>query len=124
MTTDRDPGGSPLPERREPATWETPVSAALGRGARLAEVRSMAGEAYPVLRQVVLDTTDARSLAEIYRKLLGSPPGSPPPGAVAGGTVSSGAVSGLGISVTGEGSSNPARAVPGAGERRDSKRRA
>ncbi len=31
----------------------------------------MAGEAYPVLRQVVLDTTDARSLAEFYRKLLG-----------------------------------------------------
>ena len=45
--------------------------AALGRGARLAEVRPMADETYPVLRQVVLDTTDARSLAEFYRKLLG-----------------------------------------------------
>ncbi len=31
----------------------------------------MAGETYPVLHQVVLDTTDARSLAEFYRVLLG-----------------------------------------------------
>jgi catechol 2,3-dioxygenase-like lactoylglutathione lyase family enzyme len=28
-------------------------------------------EAYPVLAQVVLDTTDARGLAEFYRELLG-----------------------------------------------------
>jgi len=29
------------------------------------------GESYPILRQVVLDTTDARRLAEFYRELLG-----------------------------------------------------
>jgi catechol 2,3-dioxygenase-like lactoylglutathione lyase family enzyme len=32
---------------------------------------SHAGRRVPVLRQVVLDTTDARSLAEFYRELLG-----------------------------------------------------
>jgi catechol 2,3-dioxygenase-like lactoylglutathione lyase family enzyme len=30
-----------------------------------------AGQAYPRFRQVVLDTTDARALAEFYRQLLG-----------------------------------------------------
>jgi hypothetical protein len=36
---------------------------------------------YPVLRQVVLDTTDARELAEFYRQLLGYTyrPGDEPP---------------------------------------------
>jgi catechol 2,3-dioxygenase-like lactoylglutathione lyase family enzyme len=29
------------------------------------------GEGFPLLRQVVLDTTDARALAEFYRQLLG-----------------------------------------------------
>lgn len=29
------------------------------------------GQSFPVLDQVVLDTTDARALAEFYRKLLG-----------------------------------------------------
>jgi glyoxalase superfamily protein len=29
------------------------------------------GQSFPVLAQVVLDTTDARALAEFYRKLLG-----------------------------------------------------
>jgi hypothetical protein len=29
------------------------------------------GESFPRLRQVVLDTTDARTLAEFYRQLLG-----------------------------------------------------
>lgn len=42
--------------------------------------------AFPALRQVVLDTTDARGLAEFYRELLGFAylPGDepPPPGAV------------------------------------------
>ena len=31
----------------------------------------MTGAAYPALRQVVLDTTNARALAEFYRELLG-----------------------------------------------------
>ena len=31
----------------------------------------MTDETYPSLQQVVLDTTDARALAEFYRKLLG-----------------------------------------------------
>ncbi|HXR42359.1 MAG TPA: VOC family protein [Acidothermaceae bacterium] len=37
--------------------------------------------AFPVLRQVVLDTTDARGLAEFYRQLLGFEyrPGDEPP---------------------------------------------
>ncbi len=37
--------------------------------------------AYPTLRQVVLDTTDARTLAEFYRELLGYSyrPGDEPP---------------------------------------------
>ena len=36
---------------------------------------------FPTLRQVVLDTTDARALAEFYRRLLGFeyPPGHEPP---------------------------------------------
>lgn len=36
---------------------------------------------YPTLRQVVLDTTDARGLAEFYRQLLGLEyrPGDEPP---------------------------------------------
>jgi len=44
------------------------------------------GESYPILRQVVLDTTDARRLAEFYRELLGfsyrvgdEPPPAPEP---------------------------------------------
>lgn len=43
----------------------------------------MADGSYPALRQVVLDTTDARSLAEFYRELLGCayrPGDEPPPG--------------------------------------------
>jgi catechol 2,3-dioxygenase-like lactoylglutathione lyase family enzyme len=41
----------------------------------------MADASYPRLRQVVLDTTDARSLAEFYRDLLGFAyrPGDEPP---------------------------------------------
>jgi catechol 2,3-dioxygenase-like lactoylglutathione lyase family enzyme len=41
----------------------------------------MDDETYPALRQVVLDTTDARSLAEFYRQLLGFDyqPGDEPP---------------------------------------------
>lgn len=31
----------------------------------------MVTEGYPILRQVVLDTTDVRALAEFYRQLLG-----------------------------------------------------
>ena len=47
-----------------------------------------AGETFPTLRQVVLDCTDARALAEFYRQLLGlryrpgdeaPPPGEPDP---------------------------------------------
>jgi catechol 2,3-dioxygenase-like lactoylglutathione lyase family enzyme len=40
-------------------------------------------EGFPVLRQVVLDTTDARALAEFYRQLLGLRyrPGDEPPAA-------------------------------------------
>jgi hypothetical protein len=39
------------------------------------------GGSFPVLRQVVLDTTDARTLAEFYRQLLGYSyrPGDEPP---------------------------------------------
>ena len=40
------------------------------------------GQGFPVLRQVVLDTTDARGLAEFYRQLLGlryRPGDEPPP---------------------------------------------
>ena len=39
------------------------------------------GQSFPSLRQVVLDTTDARALAEFYRKLLGFAyrPGDEPP---------------------------------------------
>lgn len=46
-----------------------------GRDARTA------GQGYPALRQVVLDTTDARGLAEFYRQLLGLAyrPGDEPP---------------------------------------------
>ena len=43
----------------------------------------MGDPGYPVLRQVVLDTTDARALAEFYRSLLGyeyRPGDEPPPG--------------------------------------------
>jgi len=42
----------------------------------------MNGPEYPNLRQVVLDTTDARGLAEFYRQLLGYAyrPGDEPPG--------------------------------------------
>ncbi|MCY7365288.1 MAG: VOC family protein [Frankiaceae bacterium] len=38
-------------------------------------------DTYPILRQVVLDTTDARGLAEFYRQLLGLQyrPGDEPP---------------------------------------------
>jgi hypothetical protein len=38
-------------------------------------------ESFPALRQVVLDTTDARALAEFYRRLLGFTyrPGDEPP---------------------------------------------
>lgn len=38
--------------------------------------------AFPVIRQVVLDTTDARGLAEFYRRLFGLEyrPGDEPPG--------------------------------------------
>jgi Glyoxalase-like domain len=41
----------------------------------------MADASHPVLRQVVLDTTDARGLAEFYRELLGYTyrPGDEPP---------------------------------------------
>jgi catechol-2,3-dioxygenase len=41
----------------------------------------MADASYPLLHQVVLDTTDARSLAEFYRELLGFAyrPGDEPP---------------------------------------------
>jgi catechol 2,3-dioxygenase-like lactoylglutathione lyase family enzyme len=40
------------------------------------------GETFPAWRQVVLDTTDARGLAEFYRRLLGYAyrPGDEPPG--------------------------------------------
>jgi hypothetical protein len=40
------------------------------------------GESFPRWRQVVLDTTDARALAEFYRQLLGYAyrPGDEPPG--------------------------------------------
>ncbi len=40
------------------------------------------GRSFPVLDQVVLDTTDARALAEFYRELLGFiyRPGDEPPG--------------------------------------------
>jgi glyoxalase superfamily protein len=40
------------------------------------------GESFPSWRQVVLDTTDARGLAEFYRQLLGFGyrPGDEPPG--------------------------------------------
>src|SRR6516225_1439341 len=44
---------------------------------------TMGDPGYPVLRQVVLDTTDARALAEFYRSLLGyeyRPGDEPPPG--------------------------------------------
>jgi catechol 2,3-dioxygenase-like lactoylglutathione lyase family enzyme len=46
----------------------------------IAEVIGVAG--VPTLRQVVLDTTDARALAEFYRQLLGFRyrPGDEPPG--------------------------------------------
>ena len=40
------------------------------------------GEGFPLLRQVVVDTTDARALAEFYRQLLGlryRPGDEPPP---------------------------------------------
>jgi hypothetical protein len=40
------------------------------------------GDTYPVIRQVVLDTTDARELAEFYRELFGlryRPGDEPPP---------------------------------------------
>ena len=37
----------------------------------MAESTAEAGETYPALRQVVLDCTDARALAEFYRQLLG-----------------------------------------------------
>ena len=39
------------------------------------------GLSFPVMRQVVLDTTDARMLAEFYRRLLGFSyrPGDEPP---------------------------------------------
>ena len=43
----------------------------------------MGDPGYPVLRQVVLDTTDARALAEFHRSLLGyeyRPGDEPPPG--------------------------------------------
>jgi catechol 2,3-dioxygenase-like lactoylglutathione lyase family enzyme len=42
-----------------------------------------AGQEYPGFRQVVLDTTDARALAEFYRQLLGLRyrPGDEPPAA-------------------------------------------
>jgi len=42
----------------------------------------MAEQGFPELRQVVLDTTDARALAEFYRALLGyryRPGDEPPP---------------------------------------------
>jgi hypothetical protein len=41
------------------------------------------GERFPLLVQVVLDTTDARGLAEFYRRLLGYRyrPGDEPPSA-------------------------------------------
>jgi len=42
----------------------------------------MAEQGFPVLQQVVLDTTDARALAEFYRQLLGyryRPGDEPPP---------------------------------------------
>jgi catechol 2,3-dioxygenase-like lactoylglutathione lyase family enzyme len=41
------------------------------------------GERFPLLQQVVLDTTDARALAEFYRQLLGLRyrPGDEPPAA-------------------------------------------
>ncbi len=41
----------------------------------------MAEQGFPELQQVVLDTTDARALAEFYRELLGyrSRPGDEPP---------------------------------------------
>jgi hypothetical protein len=41
----------------------------------------MTAQAFPKLRQVVLDCTDARALAEFYRQLLGIPyrPGDEPP---------------------------------------------
>jgi catechol 2,3-dioxygenase-like lactoylglutathione lyase family enzyme len=43
----------------------------------------MEGERFPTLRQVVLDCTDARALAEFYRELLGLRyrPGDEPPAA-------------------------------------------
>jgi len=42
----------------------------------------METQPFPLLRQVVLDTTDARALAEFYRELLGYSyrPGDEPPG--------------------------------------------
>jgi catechol 2,3-dioxygenase-like lactoylglutathione lyase family enzyme len=42
-----------------------------------------AGQGFPEFRQVVLDTTDARALAEFYRQLLGLAyrPGDEPPAA-------------------------------------------
>jgi catechol 2,3-dioxygenase-like lactoylglutathione lyase family enzyme len=48
----------------------------------MAAITEESQRSFPVLRQVVLDTTDARTLAEFYRQLLGFSyrPGDEPPG--------------------------------------------
>jgi catechol 2,3-dioxygenase-like lactoylglutathione lyase family enzyme len=50
-------------------------------GSRVDRGTSMSHTTHPMFRQVVLDTTDARSLAEFYRELLGLAyrPGDEPP---------------------------------------------
>ena len=54
-----------------------------GYQASVAAANEEAGRGYPLLRQVVLDGTDVRELAEFYRQLLGWQyrPGDEPPAA-------------------------------------------